>query len=110
MDFLRRGTTCCDPFSGLLADAGRRGLAIIVRRDRDGLSFDLQSRGIDHRDRAKLVPIPGAPDVFVNLSMSVAIKHCPFCGQRLSRLVRHARATHERLADEHEPYVDRILP
>jgi hypothetical protein len=104
-----RGGICCEAFSFLLADAGVRGLSAIVTKGATGFSFLLQCRGVDYRDMSKLAGRPIAIDVSINVSGSVVIRHCPFCGENLRKLAKRAEPLLARLAIEHEPYDDRIL-
>jgi hypothetical protein len=109
MHILEKNKTCCAGLDGLLANAGLRGLSVIVTRGARDFTFSLQSRGIDLRDHSKIVANPAAPDLFVNLSRSVVIQYCPFCGTKLARLARRYRSDYEMLVNNHKQYEDKVL-
>lgn len=96
--------SCCYGFDNLLASAGERGIAIIVRVNSKGEPrFRLQSRGVSFDDQSKLTPM--ATDVLINLSTEMGMRYCPFCGRLLELLVASNRDYFNNLSREHEKYV-----
>lgn len=92
---------CCPQLQNLLANAGERGLAALIRDTPRGLRFRLQSRGISFSDEAKApMPIP----VDVNVSCSIGIRFCPFCGTSLAQAAAGAEAGLKRLSVDHAKY------
>jgi hypothetical protein len=90
--------TCCSGLQNLLSNAGQRGIAVLVRRTSDGISLMLQSRGIAFNDEPKLRPVP--MDLDINVSCSVGLRFCPFCGRNLEELVKASPRPFEKLADD----------
>jgi hypothetical protein len=93
---------CCQPFNDLINRAGQKGPAIIVvKRSPNQLRFRLQSRGVAHQDEAdiKTMSIP----IKINLSMTVGLNYCPFCGRYLQEMLEATPAEYEELATKHMP-------
>lgn len=73
---------CCVGFEDCHANAGRRGISIIVGRNMSGQhSFILQSRAVDltNQVRANFEAV----GVAVSIVSEVLIVNCPWCGRRL---------------------------
>lgn len=97
--------TCCSVFRAHLFEAGERGLSIIVVDNGGTPLFQLQSRGIARRDIEALRAGPMLDaEVLINLSRRVGIQYCPWCGYRLSKLLRRARDFYRDLIQKHAIY------
>lgn len=99
---------CCPGFQHRVADAGQRGVAVLVVNTPEGISFRLQSRGIAFEDEKKIGPMPGAPDMKINVSCEVGLQYCPFCGRRLQDLVKASPKAFEELADKHRQFYSEL--
>jgi len=95
---------CCSGFQHRVADAGQRGIAVLVTKTPEGIRFYLQSRGIAFDDEKKIVPMPSAPDVKINVSCEIGLLFCPFCGRKLQDLVKMAQNEFELLAEKHKSF------
>jgi len=95
---------CCPGFQHRVADAGQRGIAVLVVNTSEGIRFRIQSRGIAFDDERKIGPMPSAPDMKVNVSCVVGLLYCPFCGRRLQDLVNASPKAFEDLAGKHKPF------
>ena len=103
---------CCNGLQNDIANAGERGLSILVFKvpDREELWFVLQSRGVAFEDEAKLGPLPAdsVPIPFrVNIATCSVIKYCPTCGQRLENLLSKSKEAFLQLAKDHQRYLPR---
>ena len=92
---------CCAGFKTHIERAGERGISILVRRDSSGLAFELQSRGVGFEDQSKLRPMP--IDITINISCSVGMRYCPWCGDPLKKMLEQNAEFFESLAEKHEP-------
>lgn len=90
---------CCAAFDRLVANAGERGIAALVRRSQGRIYFVLQSRGVSYDDQKKLQPSP--IKVTVNIASDTGLQCCPFCGRRLDELVKASPEAYEQLANKH---------
>lgn len=97
-----RKVFCCPGFEHRIANAGQRGLAILVRNTSEGLIFLLQSRGIAFEDEGKMKPVP--TDIYFNISTTTGMRYCPACGTFLKRLIEASPEQFEKLAKEHEKF------
>ena len=104
--FAAKKSVCCVGFDGLLANAGKRGLAALVESRSTGLGFTLQARGLAHEDLPLLRPVPDGPNVHWSISSSTGLRFCPFCGESLTQLLKWDRKRYEQLAQLHAKYVD----
>ena len=91
---------CCHRFENAIADAGERGLAVLVERTREGIAFVLQSRGIAHVDVRDFPPSPGE-NLIINVSSDSRIRYCPWGGRTLQDLARGAPDHFANLATQH---------
>jgi hypothetical protein len=66
--------------------------------------FLLQSRGIALEDVSKVHPMPGAPDIKINVSSEVGLQYCPWCGTRLQELVEASPDAFDDLAEKHKMF------
>jgi hypothetical protein len=101
---------CCYGLQNDIANAGQRGLSILVFKvpDKDDIWFVLQSRGVAFDDEGKLGPIPAelTPIPYrINISTCGVIKYCPTCGRRLQDLAGASRDAFIALAEEHRKYL-----
>jgi hypothetical protein len=94
---------CCPPLQNHVGAAGNRGLSVLVRRTCEGIRFLLQSRGIAVEDVDKLRPVPGSPDLKINIAYDAGLQFCPWCGRRLQELVEIAPEAYDDLAKTHKP-------
>lgn len=93
---------CCPGFQNNIQAAGERGIAVLVVRTAEGIRFRLQSRGIAFEDESKIGPMPGSPDIKINVSCSTGLQFCPACGRRLQELVTAAPGFFDDLAEKHK--------
>jgi hypothetical protein len=94
--------TCCYGFQNLIDNAGKRGIAALVRPTHKGIEFLLQSRGIAFDDESKLKP--SSNDLIVNVEFTIGLRYCPFCGQSLEELVKESPEKFAKLADDHKGF------
>jgi hypothetical protein len=92
---------CCPGLRNLVALAGERGVSAVLINTLDGTRFRLQSRGIADQDIDKIRPMPGSPDIKINLASETGLQYCPFCGRRLQELIDAAPQAFYQLAQEH---------
>lgn len=97
-------TFCCPGFQHRIADAGQRGIAVLVINTSEGIQFWLQSRGIAFADEKKISPVPSAPDMQINVSCEIGLQFCPFCGRKLVELVSAAPEAYAALASKHSKF------
>jgi len=95
---------CCPGFEHRVANAGQRGLGILIERTGTGFAFLLQSRGIAHEDESKVGPTAGAPDMLINIACQTGMAYCPWCGRRLEDLAVSAPVGFVALARKHEGF------
>lgn len=100
--FVPDPTFCCTGLQHRVTDAGQSGIAILIVDTPEGIRFRLQSRGIAFEDEPKLVPMPGAPDIRVNIACETGLQFCPFCGRRLQDLVNARPKAFADLAERHK--------
>jgi hypothetical protein len=100
---------CCAPLQNHVTAAGSRGLAVLVRKTPEGIRFLLQSRGVAFEDVGKLRPMPGSPDLKINIVCDTGLQFCPWCGQRLQELVKIAPEGYDDLAEAHKPLLSMDL-
>mgnify|MGYP005858191645 CR=1 FL=1 len=99
---------CCPGFQHRVADAGQRGIAVLVVNTSDGIRFRLQSRGIAFDDEKRIGPMPGAPDMQINVSCEVGLQYCPFCGCKLLDLAKASPKAFEVLAEKHRQFYSEL--
>jgi hypothetical protein len=104
--FGKKKKECCGGFRDLLADAGQRGLAAIVVKYGSETGFKLQSRAVAFDDKERFIAWPGGPDVVLNLSSSTGLGFCPFCGEKLAKVVARSPDHYEALAAAHRQLDD----
>src|ERR1700749_5090543 len=92
---------CCPGLAGLVSNAGRRGLSVLVGKTSAGLSLMLQSRSIDASDESKLVPIPFE----INLTCTTGMRFCLACGFNIQDLIATDPHAFLGLADSHERFL-----
>ena len=95
---------CCSGFQHRVADAGQRGIAVLVVNTSQGIRFRLQSRGIAFEDESKICPMPGAADMRINVSCEMGLQHCPFCGHKLQDLVKASPKAFDELVEKHKQF------
>jgi hypothetical protein len=96
---------CCPGFQNSVANAGRRGIATLVKETADGVVFVLQSRGIAFEDESKIRPVSDAPDIKINVSCTTGLRYCPACGRRLQELVQASPQAFQELAEKHRKFL-----
>jgi hypothetical protein len=92
---------CCPGFKNLVDNSGQRGpAAIVVWRAVNQPKFLLQSRGIAQEDEpaAQRTAIP----LKINVSSTIGLQYCPFCGRQLQDLLDAAPAEYAELANKHK--------
>jgi hypothetical protein len=93
---------CCPGFENHVKSAGNRGIGVLVEKIPEGFMFVLQSRGIAYEDERKIQPVPS--DININVSSSVGMKFCPWCGYRLQELVNSSYEELTEIAEQHKKY------
>lgn len=88
---------CCGRFKSLIANAGKRGLALLATRIAENIAISLQSRGVAHADVDKILPEGGEYDI--NIATDFVIAYCPDCGSKIDSLILANRSFFEHLAD-----------
>lgn len=99
---------CCSGFQHRVADAGQRGIAVLVINSSEGIRFRLQSRGIAFADENKIRSTFGAPDLNINVSCETGLLYCPFCGQELQCLVNTSQKAFIELAKNHRKFYSEL--
>ena len=99
------GIFCCETFSAAVANAGKRGLSVILQRTSNDRVFLQQIRACDGGSEHALAEVAkrAAMRGRVMLVGQLAISYCPWCGRRLSLWIegnteafdQHAAATGE---------------
>jgi len=100
--FILNKAFCCAGFQHRIEAAGKRGIAILVHKTAGGILFLLQSRGIAIEDGSKLAPMPGAPDMKINISFDIGLQYCPWCGRRLQELAEASPRVFDDLSEKHK--------
>jgi hypothetical protein len=98
---------CCPGFQNSVANAGQRGIAALAKRTGEGVVFVLQSRGIAFDDERRIGPMPGAPDIKLNVSCTTGLRYCPVCGRRLQELIEASPRAFLKLAEQHKEFLAR---
>jgi len=89
---------CCQGLANLIANAGRRGLSVLVVKTSTGLNMMFQCRSIDVTDESKLVPIP----FDINLTCEIGLQFCPFCAAPIREAITKNLQAFAELADVHQ--------
>jgi len=97
---------CCDRLQARMADAGQRGLAVLVRRLPELYIFYLQSRTAAAGEEEQLLGL-NLP-VRMNIVSSIGIVFCPWCGTRLDDLVSVAPERFAAIAKQHEHLIEEV--
>lgn len=105
--FEPNGTFCCKGLQQLIANAGQRGLSVLVWKSPEKTTFLFQSRGIDIKDETKLKL--GPLDLILNVSNETALNFCPFCGRALAELLEKSGDFFSGLAKQHSALLPPIL-
>ena len=94
---------CCSHFADLLCNQKDRGIAVTpFYTTRHGLSFHLSFRSLSAEDSHHVI---GISEVKVCSRLTVAIKHCPWCGVRLSEFYAHCSEVLPIIKIEDEDFV-----
>jgi hypothetical protein len=93
---------CCDRLQSSLANAGQRGIAVVVRRLPEFFIFYLQSRAVAFGEGEGL--LHHRLEARINLVSTVGIRFCPWCGRRLDDLAETEPAVFAELAKCHQPF------
>lgn len=91
---------CCPGFENHVLSAGERGIAILVEQTSHGILFEMQSRGVAYEDEVKLRSTP--IDLKINVTCSVGMQYCPWCGRWLQELAKASPEAFIGLAKKHE--------
>jgi len=91
----------------MIANAGQRGIAALLKETAKGLVFVEQCRGIAFEDESKIRPNPSAPDIKINVSCTTGLPYCPSCGCQLQQLVETSPHAFQQLAEEHKKFLAR---
>ncbi len=88
---------CCDFFTENIMEAGRKGFSIIPCKVdiENSYYFLLQFRSLDYKEES---------DSNVIISQR-AIKYCPWCGTKLSDIVKSHKKGIEQIADRYKHLV-----
>jgi hypothetical protein len=98
---------CCHTFKDLIANAGKRGLSVVVGEIGGRVSFTLQSRSIAYNDLARVKTAQSQFPENVTLAVGLMIQYCPSCGRNLDELAVEQVANLEQLACDHSRYQDK---
>ncbi|MGC2780178.1 MAG: DUF1493 family protein, partial [Bradyrhizobium sp.] len=82
---------CCRGLDILVGDAGQRGVGVLITERPGGFVFHLQFRAVSPEDERILIDRPTPfPGITGNMSLAATlqIQFCPYCGTRLSALVK----------------------
>jgi hypothetical protein len=94
---------CCDRLESTIANAGQRGIAVVVRRVPAFFIYYLQSRAVTFGEEEKFVQ--ERSEQRVNLVYTMGIGFCPWCGRRLDDLAEAAPEVFAELARRHDAFV-----
>ncbi len=81
---------CCEPLPIWVANSGKSGTAILLKRIGNRLKFVCQSRAIDADSFTVLQRIAAngpLGDLKINIVTQQGISYCPFCGMQLDQLI-----------------------
>ena len=90
----------------LLAGAGDQGLAALVKASGTRFVLVLQARGIGFGHEHLVAADPSPRDRIWKVSESRGMRFCPFCGERIERVVARSPGRFEELARDHYPFLD----
>jgi hypothetical protein len=94
---------CCDRLETTIANAGQRGITVLVRRVPEFFIYYLQSRAVTFGEEERLVQ--QRIEQRMNLVYTTGIGFCPWCGTRLDDLAEAAPEVFGELAKLHEAFV-----
>ena len=97
---------CCDRLESAIANAGQRGIAVVVRRVPEFFIYYLQSRTVTFGEEERLVE--QRLEQRINLVYTMGIGFCPWCGRRLDDLADASPWVFDKLANEHEAFVPEV--
>jgi len=99
---------CCDGMKSLIANAGQRGISVLVYNTSSGFRFNIQGRAISKEDENRLAqhptpnPTPLTSDGHLTISANCGLNYCPFCGTKLQKLItRSTVGRFQALAEQH---------
>jgi hypothetical protein len=87
-----------------LENADARGASVVVKESAGVLFFLIQSRGVAFIDEERVLKgnIFGAS---INISTTIGIRFCPFCGTRLEGLIGRSPDLFRSLAQRHRLFL-----
>jgi hypothetical protein len=94
---------CCDRLDSAIANAGHRGIAVVVRRVPEFFIYYLQSRAVTFGEEEPLVQ--QRMEQRINLVYTMGVGFCPWCGTRLDDLAEALPGVFDNLANQHEAFV-----
>ncbi|MCG8701129.1 MAG: hypothetical protein MI922_23955 [Bacteroidales bacterium] len=101
---------CCDPFYHALANAGKKGFAVVVSGNGDSVIYYMQTRICDFDAvddiLAKFKSLPEPLGVSLPFQMQKKIAFCPFCGKKLDNLMQTFQDETIELIELHKKYVN----
>jgi hypothetical protein len=103
-EFMMNKIFCCAGFQHRVEAAGQRGIAVLVHKTSSGIMFLFQSRGIAFEDTSKIGPMPGTPDIKINISCEAGLQYCPWCGRLLQELIEVSPKAFDELAEKHKMF------
>jgi hypothetical protein len=100
-------TLCCDLFDSLINEAGKAGLAIVVKDCGPVVGFFFQARTHDLDQEEKFLRMPRASDPPrpFYVVMEQGFNYCPFCGTDLDTIRSQQANELAELVLKHEPFV-----
>jgi hypothetical protein len=93
---------CCEAFSEMIDNAGKRGLGIVPFKGLGLSYFCLQSRACDQEELASLQP--GRSGVSLRLAEQMGIRYCPSCGVNLEKWIHKNQNHFDELWNELKDY------
>jgi hypothetical protein len=109
--------TCCEWMQNMIANAGQKGLSVVLSRELGERRFLAQARPLTRRQEQILgaaeaagVPRSWIRELYssesggaegISLMMQVPLAHCPGCGTGLTRWASRHEEEFDRLAEVH---------
>ena len=78
---------CCDSIANLLANKGEKGFSVIAQKEELRRRFLLQYRPFTSDEMGRLSDTALNSPVTMNLSGTMTLLHCPYCGADLLELI-----------------------
>ncbi len=97
---------CCNFLELSIADAGKKGIAVLALSTEYGRAFRLQFRACDMDDEDTLQNIPKDYDLpKLRLVVQTGLRYCPACGTNLQEIIKLHTPEFDALAVAHKRFV-----